>query len=101
MQSSIARPTSISQRFERVTPADVNRVAQRYMSVEPTIAYAVPKNNGEVGSGSSGKAPENNTIVPSHQEPLPSWAESLLTQLHVPARNDESDDQRAAERSAS
>ncbi len=70
--------------IERVTPADVDRVAQRYLSVEPTIAYAVPKNNGEVGSGSRGKAPENNTIVPSHQEPLPSWAASLLTQLRVP-----------------
>jgi zinc protease len=72
---------------ERVTPADVNRVAQRYLSVEPTIAYAVPKNNGEVGNGGpSGKAPENNTIVPSHEEPLPSWADSLLNQLHVPAQ---------------
>ncbi|HTX02522.1 MAG TPA: pitrilysin family protein, partial [Candidatus Acidoferrales bacterium] len=70
--------------IERVTPADVNRVARRYLSVPPTIAYAVPKNNGEVGGGSSGKAPENNTIVPSHQEPLPSWADSLLSQLRVP-----------------
>jgi zinc protease len=70
--------------LERVTPDDVNRVAQRYMSVEPTIAYAVPKNSGEVGSGSSAKAPENNTIIPAHQEPLPPWAQSLLSQLRVP-----------------
>ena len=70
--------------IERVTPADVNRVAQRYLSVPPTIGYAVPNNNGEVGGGSSGKAPENNTIVPSHQEPLPTWADSLLSQLRVP-----------------
>lgn len=67
-----------------VTTADVNRVARQYLGVTPVRAYAVPKNSGEVGGGPTGKAAENNTIVPSHREPLPSWATSLLTNLHVP-----------------
>ncbi|MGH7330469.1 MAG: insulinase family protein, partial [Polyangiaceae bacterium] len=70
--------------IERVTPADVNRVLRTYMAASATRGYAVPKNTGAVGSGSSGKAPENNTIVPNHREPLPVWARSLLTNLRVP-----------------
>jgi zinc protease len=70
--------------IERVTSADVDRVARTYLGVAPTKAYAVPKNTGAVGAGPTGKAPENNTIVPSKREPLPAWARSLLTGLHVP-----------------
>ena len=72
--------------IERVTPADVNRVLRRYMGVQPIKAYAVPNNTGAVGSGNPGKAPENNTIVPSKQEPLPPWAEQLLGKLQVPEK---------------
>jgi zinc protease len=71
--------------IERVTTADVNRVLRTYMTASSTKAYAVPKNTGAVGSGNPGKAPENNTIVPSKQEPLPSWAQTLLGHLQVPA----------------
>lgn len=70
--------------IERVTTADVNRVARKYLGVTPTRAYAVPKNSGVVGSEQKGQAPENNSIVPTHREPLPSWAQSLLTNLRVP-----------------
>ena len=70
--------------IERVTTTDVNRVARKYLGVTPTRAYAVPKNSGVVGSEQKGQPPENNSIVPTHREPLPSWAQSLLTNLRVP-----------------
>lgn len=70
--------------IERVTTADVNRVARKYLSVTPTSAYAVPKNTGEVGTAHGQLAAENNTIVPTHKEPLPSWAQRKLSQLSVP-----------------
>ncbi|MGH7684670.1 MAG: insulinase family protein, partial [Vulcanimicrobiaceae bacterium] len=70
--------------IERVTTADVNRVARKYLGITSTRAYAVPKNSGMVGSEQKGQAPENNTIVPNHREPLPVWARSLLTNLRVP-----------------
>jgi zinc protease len=78
-------PDEDLQAIERVTTADVDRVARKYLGVTATRAYAVPKNTGIVGSEQKGQAPENNTIVPSHPEPLPSWASSLLTNLRVPS----------------
>ena len=70
--------------ISRVTTADVNRIARKYLTATSTKAYAVPKNTGATGSGPTGKAPENNTIIPSHREPLPAWAQRLLTELRVP-----------------
>ena len=70
--------------IERVSAADVDRVARKYLSVTPTTAYAVPKNTGEVGTAHGQLAAENNTIIPSRKEPLPSWAQGKLSQLSVP-----------------
>ena len=77
-------PDADLRAIENVTTADVNRVARKYFSVTPTKAYAVPQNSGLVGAAPKGLAPEDNTIVPNHREPLPSWARSLLTGLRVP-----------------
>ena len=71
--------------FDRVTPADVDRVLRTYLDNRHVVAaYAVPKNSGAVSSGSGGIAKENNEIPPSKHEPLPEWAQHVLENLQVP-----------------
>ncbi|HEY9085334.1 MAG TPA: pitrilysin family protein [Candidatus Tyrphobacter sp.] len=80
-------PDDMIAAFRRVTVADVNRVLrENIVDARSVAAYAVPKNTGAVSMGASGLAPENNQIPPSRHEPLPSWARSVLANLHVPAQ---------------
>jgi zinc protease len=81
----LASPDAMVAQFERVTVADVNRVARTYLdNRRVVVAYAVPKNSGAVSSGGGQMAKENNEIPPSKHEPLPSWAQAVLTNLRVP-----------------
>ncbi|HVS46342.1 MAG TPA: pitrilysin family protein [Verrucomicrobiae bacterium] len=79
-------PDDMISAFSKVTTADVNRVLQQYLDTSAVVAaYAVPKNNGKLSTGSgSALGVENNAIPPSKHEPLPSWAQTVLAHLRVP-----------------
>ncbi|HTA40114.1 MAG TPA: pitrilysin family protein [Candidatus Acidoferrales bacterium] len=80
----VASPDSMKAQFAKVTAADVNRVLRTYLDNSKVIAaYAVPKNSGATSSG-GGMAKEDNGIPPSHHEPLPAFAQAILSHLAVP-----------------
>jgi zinc protease len=81
-------PDDMKSAFDAVTVADVNRVLRAYFDNSRVIAaYAVPKNNGAMSAGAGGAlAKEDNMIPPSKHEPLPSWANSVLSNLQVPVK---------------
>jgi zinc protease len=80
----VASPDSMKAQFTKVTTADVNRVLRTYLDNSNVIAaYAVPKNSGATNSG-GGMAKEDNGIPPSHHEPLPAFAQAILSHLAVP-----------------
>jgi zinc protease len=81
---NLSSPDAMKARFAKVTTADVNRVLRTYLQDSTAIAaYAVPKNSGATGSG-GGMAKEENGIPPSHHDPLPDFAQAILTHLAVP-----------------
>jgi zinc protease len=81
---NLASPDAMKAQFTKVTTADVNRVLRTYLDNSKVIAaYAVPKNSGATNSG-GGMAKEDNGIPPSHHEPLPAFAQSILSHLAVP-----------------
>lgn len=83
--AGLRSPDDMIARFEKVTPADVNRVMRTYMSGSNVVAaYAVPKNAGAASSSGGGLHKENNAIPPSKHEPLPEWARGILAHLQVP-----------------
>jgi zinc protease len=79
-------PSVLLRAMERVTVADVNRVFRKYVNPSDAIvAYAVPKNAGEVTSAASAPAKENNTLTPQRSQPLPAWAQTTFAHVGVPA----------------
>ncbi|HEX4014392.1 MAG TPA: pitrilysin family protein [Candidatus Cybelea sp.] len=80
----LSSPDDTIAQFERVTPADVQRVLQKYVDNRNAVTlYAVPKNSGTTSSGGE-MAKENNQIPPTTHEPLPDWAQRVLEHLSVP-----------------
>ena len=78
-------PDDMIDAFARVTPADVDRVLRSSLvNATAVTAFAVPKNDGSVSSGSGELAKENVSIPPSKHEPLPAFARSVLDRLSVP-----------------
>jgi zinc protease len=78
-------PDDMIAQFQKVTPADVDRVLRTYLdNTRVVAAYAVPRNAGAARPSSGGLAKENNEIPPSKHEPLPYWAQSVLEHLQVP-----------------
>jgi zinc protease len=83
----LSSPDDMEAAFNRVTTADVNRVLRTYLDNKAAIAaYAVPKNAGAASSGGSGPGKENNMVPPKTHQPLPSWAQDILQNLHVPTK---------------
>jgi zinc protease len=79
-------PDDMKAAFANVTAADVNRVLRAYVDNSHVIAaYAVPKNNGQMNSGSGGgPGKEDNMVPPKTHQPLPAWAQDVLKNLKVP-----------------
>lgn len=79
-------PDDMIAAYKKVTAADVDRLLRTDLTDAKTVAaYAVPKNLGKVQAGSGAMAQENNSIPPSKHQPLPSWAQRVLTHLRVPS----------------
>ncbi len=80
-------PDDMLAAFERVTPAQVDRVLREdFVAARTVTAYAVPKNTGRVNAGAAAMAPENNVIEPASHVTLPAWARGMLARVHVPVQ---------------
>ena len=71
--------------IERVTVADVNRVARAYLSPSGAIlAVLTPQPSGKPVSSKSFGGAESLAAAPKGPVALPSWAEQAVTRLAVP-----------------
>ena len=72
--------------IQRVTAADVNRVARLYLNYDHAVqAVLTPRSSGKAITGAPPKGPES--FAAAHVKPvsLPDWARQTLTRLAVPA----------------
>lgn len=80
-------PEQDLQRIEKVTPADVRRVASKYFDLEHAVsATMVPRGSGRPVRGAGGGFGGQETIAlgKSDSTTLPDWATSALTRMTVP-----------------
>jgi len=72
--------------MRRVTPADVDRAAKKYLVEEQSITAALkPMPSGEPVAGQGFGGSEQLTAAPTKTVVLPAWAASQLLALKVPA----------------
>jgi zinc protease len=79
-------PDDDLERMERVTAADVNRVARRYLDLEHAITgVMLPRGSGRpvVSHGGFG-GNEAISLGEAHPTALPAWAQKALERLDVP-----------------
>ena len=78
-------PADDIRAVEKVTAADVNRVARQYLDPEKAIvAVLTPEASGKaVTSGGFGRQ-ETISVTPTEKAPLPEWASRRLNQLNIP-----------------
>jgi zinc protease len=74
-------------RIEKVTVADVNRVARKYLDLTHAVAITmVPHNSGQpVASAGGFGGQENIALGEGKPVPLPNWANAALSRLDVPS----------------
>ncbi|HEY4264612.1 MAG TPA: pitrilysin family protein [Micropepsaceae bacterium] len=79
-------PDEDLERIKKVTVADVNRVARKYLDLNHAItAVMVPRGSGRpVASGGFG-GQESIALGEAQATSLPDWAEAALNRLSVPA----------------
>jgi zinc protease len=80
-------PDEDLKRIEKVTVADVNRVARKYLRLDRAIsALLVPQGSGKpVASGSGFGGKETIALGEANPAELPDWAQAALSRLTVPA----------------
>ncbi len=73
-------------RIEKVTVADVDRVARQYLDLDHAVsAVMLPRGSGKpVSSGGGFGGPENIALGEAKPTPLPAWARTALDRLEVP-----------------
>ena len=73
-------------RIEKVTVADVNRVARQYLDLDHAVtAVMVPRGSGRPVATSGGfGGPENIALGEAKPTKLPDWAQAALNRLAVP-----------------
>lgn len=82
----LGSPDDDLERIERVTAADVNRVARRYLDLEHAITgVMLPRGSGRpvVSHGGFGGS-EAISLGEAHPTALPAWAQKALERLEVP-----------------
>jgi len=79
-------PQEDLSRIEKVTVADVNRVARQYLDLDHAVsAVMIPHGSGQPkASGGSFGGPENIALGEAKPTPLPDWAQAALTRLTLP-----------------
>ncbi len=81
-------PEADLARIEKVTVADVNRVAHQYLNLDQAVsAVMLPKGSGKPvrGGGSGFGGQENISLGEAKPTPLPEWAQTAMARLTVPA----------------
>jgi zinc protease len=83
----LTSPDEDLARIERVTVADVNRVARKYLALDHAITgVMLPRGSGApVGAGSGFGGQESISLGEAHPTALPPWAQKALTRLEIPA----------------
>jgi zinc protease len=72
-------------RIERVSAADVNRVARKYLDLDHAITgIMVPRGSGAPVAARGFGGQENISLGEAHPTALPAWAQKALTRLQVP-----------------
>ncbi len=72
--------------IEKVTAADVDRVARQYLSLEKAItAILTPEDSGKPVTAKGFRRQETINVEPTEKVALPEWASQRLNQLTVPA----------------
>ncbi len=79
-------PDEDLKRIEKVTVADVNRVAKKYLDLDHSITVLMtPKSSGlPVSSGGGFGGQENISLGEANNAELPDWAETAINRLQVP-----------------
>ena len=73
-------------RIERVTAADVNRVARKYLDLDHAITgIMVPRGSGAPVAARGFGGQESISLGEAHPTALPAWAQKALTRLQIPA----------------
>jgi zinc protease len=81
-------PEQDLERIEKVTVADVNRVARQYLKLDEAVsAVMLPKGSGKPvsGGGNGFGGQENISLGEAKPTPLPDWAQAAVNRLTVPA----------------
>jgi len=72
-------------RIERVSVADVNRVARKYLDLDHAITgIMVPRGSGAPVAARGFGGQENISLGEAHPTALPAWAQKALARLQVP-----------------
>jgi zinc protease len=72
-------------RIERVTVADVNRVARKYLDLDHAVTgVMLPRGSGRPVAGSGFGGQESISLGEAHPTSLPAWAQRALERLTVP-----------------
>ncbi|HEV2561871.1 MAG TPA: pitrilysin family protein [Rhizomicrobium sp.] len=79
-------PDDDLRRIEKVSVADVNRVARKYLDLDHAVsAVMIPQGSGKpVASNGGYGGQENIALGEAKPTPLPGWAQSALARLDVP-----------------
>ncbi|MEI9929085.1 MAG: pitrilysin family protein [Rhizomicrobium sp.] len=78
-------PEEDLQRIEKVTAADVNRVARKYLDLDHAVtAVMVPQHSGAPVNAKATFGKESIALGESNAATLPDWAQSALGHLVVP-----------------
>jgi zinc protease len=80
-------PDEDLERIERVTPADVNRVARKYLDLDHAVTgVMLPRGSGAPVPAHGGfGGQETISLGEAHPTALPPWAQKALERLAVPA----------------
>lgn len=83
----LTSPDEDLKRIEKVTVADVNRVAREYLKLDVSISgLLLPKGSGKpVASSGSGGGMETINLGEAKPTALPAWAEAAVNRLDIPA----------------
>ena len=83
----LSSPDEDLERIERVTVADVNRVAKKYLDLDHAITGVMqPRGSGQPVAARGGfGGQESISLGEAHPTALPPWARKALSRLEVPA----------------